>query len=126
MNSIFGDSKTKTKKKFHHSLSSPLSLSLFLSQSPNFSSLLIHISHLNEFDVWIDPPPHLSLILRFPGESPVAFPIRLEAAVLDLVADDSGGMQKQKSRFHWDKRSKKYIKLNNGDRVTASGKSTEC
>ncbi|KAL7171334.1 hypothetical protein ACSBR2_036063 [Camellia fascicularis] len=31
-------------------------------------------------------------------------------------------MQKQKSRFHWDKRSKKYIKLNNGDRVTASGK----
>ncbi|CAL5417524.1 unnamed protein product [Camellia sinensis] len=47
---------------------------------------------------------------------------RLEAAVLDLVADDSGGMQKQKSRFHWDKRSKKYIKLNNGDRVTASGK----
>ncbi|GMP97171.1 hypothetical protein CsSME_00045535 [Camellia sinensis var. sinensis] len=49
----------------------------------------------------------------------------LEAAVLDLVADDSGGMQKQKSRFHWDKeylRSKKYIKLNNGDRVTASGK----
>ncbi|KAL7222359.1 hypothetical protein ACSBR1_024124 [Camellia fascicularis] len=28
----------------------------------------------------------------------------------------------KKSRFHWDKRSKKYIKLNNGDRVTASGK----
>lgn len=47
---------------------------------------------------------------------------RLEAAVLDLVADDGGGMQKQKSSYHWDKRSKKYIKLNNGDRVTASGK----
>ncbi|KAE8683445.1 DEAD-box ATP-dependent RNA helicase 29 [Hibiscus syriacus] len=28
---------------------------------------------------------------------------RLESAVLDLVADDSGGMQKQKSRYHWDK-----------------------
>ncbi|XP_021902445.1 putative DEAD-box ATP-dependent RNA helicase 29 [Carica papaya] len=47
---------------------------------------------------------------------------RLEAAVLDLVADDSSGMQKQKSFYHWDKRSKKYIKLNNGERVTASGK----
>ncbi|XP_039023255.1 putative DEAD-box ATP-dependent RNA helicase 29 [Hibiscus syriacus] len=47
---------------------------------------------------------------------------RLESAVLDLVADDSGGMQKQKSRYHWDKRGKKYVKLNNGERVTASGK----
>ncbi|KAJ8762906.1 hypothetical protein K2173_023035 [Erythroxylum novogranatense] len=47
---------------------------------------------------------------------------RLEAAVLDLVADDSGGLQKQKASYHWDKRSKKYIKLNNGERVTASGK----
>ncbi|XP_008232484.1 PREDICTED: putative DEAD-box ATP-dependent RNA helicase 29 isoform X1 [Prunus mume] len=47
---------------------------------------------------------------------------RLEAAVLDLVADDNVGMKKQKSVFHWDKRGKKYIKLNNGDRVTASGK----
>lgn len=47
---------------------------------------------------------------------------RLEAAVLDLVADDSEGLVKQKSAYHWDKRSKKYIKLNNGERVTASGK----
>eukprot|EP00268_Persea_americana_P013770 TRINITY_DN1611_c0_g1_i4.p1 TRINITY_DN1611_c0_g1~~TRINITY_DN1611_c0_g1_i4.p1 ORF type:complete len:788 (+),score=170.54 TRINITY_DN1611_c0_g1_i4:1861-4224(+) len=47
---------------------------------------------------------------------------RLDAAVLDLVADDGAGMQKQKSVFHWDKRGKKYIKLNNGERVTASGK----
>ncbi|KAK9993793.1 hypothetical protein SO802_023496 [Lithocarpus litseifolius] len=47
---------------------------------------------------------------------------RLESAVLDLVADDGAGMKKQKSQYHWDKRSKKYIKLNNGDRVTASGK----
>ncbi|XVE55234.1 hypothetical protein DITRI_Ditri03aG0143000 [Diplodiscus trichospermus] len=47
---------------------------------------------------------------------------RLESAVLDLVADDSEGLQKQKSRYHWDKRSKKYVKLNNGERVTANGK----
>ncbi|EOY16527.1 Hydrolases, acting on acid anhydrides, in phosphorus-containing anhydrides,ATP-dependent helicases,nucleic acid binding,ATP binding,RNA binding,helicases isoform 7 [Theobroma cacao] len=47
---------------------------------------------------------------------------RLDSAVLDLVADDGEGLQKQKSRFHWDKRSKKYVKLNNSERVTASGK----
>uniref|UniRef100_A0A6N2LTH8 RNA helicase n=1 Tax=Salix viminalis TaxID=40686 RepID=A0A6N2LTH8_SALVM len=47
---------------------------------------------------------------------------RLENAVLDLVADDKDGLQKQKTIYHWDKRNKKYIKLNNGDRVTASGK----
>ncbi|XP_052881827.1 putative DEAD-box ATP-dependent RNA helicase 29 isoform X2 [Gossypium arboreum] len=47
---------------------------------------------------------------------------RLESAVLDLVADDSEGLQKQKSRYHWDKRGKKYVKLNNGECVTASGK----
>ncbi|CAI0395844.1 unnamed protein product [Linum tenue] len=47
---------------------------------------------------------------------------RLEAAVLDLVADDKDGLKKQKSVYHWDKKGKKYIKLNNGDRVTASGK----
>ncbi|XP_019157630.1 PREDICTED: putative DEAD-box ATP-dependent RNA helicase 29 isoform X1 [Ipomoea nil] len=47
---------------------------------------------------------------------------RLDAAVLDLVADDKEGLHKQKTTYHWDKRSKKYIKLNNGDRVTASGK----
>ncbi|KAF5196803.1 Dead-box atp-dependent rna helicase [Thalictrum thalictroides] len=47
---------------------------------------------------------------------------RLDDAVLDLVADDAAGCQKQKSVYHWDKKAKKYIKLNNGDRVTASGK----
>ncbi|KAI0513515.1 hypothetical protein KFK09_009539 [Dendrobium nobile] len=47
---------------------------------------------------------------------------RLETAVLDLVADDNSAMRKQKSVYHWDKRSKKYIKLNNGERVTATGK----
>ncbi|XP_073151227.1 putative DEAD-box ATP-dependent RNA helicase 29 [Henckelia pumila] len=47
---------------------------------------------------------------------------RLETAVLDLNADDSTGLMKQKSSYHWDKRGKKYVKLNNGERVTASGK----
>ncbi|XP_020209204.1 putative DEAD-box ATP-dependent RNA helicase 29 isoform X2 [Cajanus cajan] len=47
---------------------------------------------------------------------------RLEAAVLDLVADDGTGIKKQRSMYHWDKRSKKYIKLNNGDHVAANGK----
>jgi len=47
---------------------------------------------------------------------------RLEAAVLDMVADDSSGIQKLRSKFHWDKRGKKFIKLNNGDRVAANGK----
>ncbi|CAA7396725.1 unnamed protein product [Spirodela intermedia] len=47
---------------------------------------------------------------------------RLDAAVLDLVADDRTGIQKQKAKIHWDKKSKKYIKLNNGQHVTASGK----
>ncbi|KAG9146721.1 hypothetical protein Leryth_005055 [Lithospermum erythrorhizon] len=47
---------------------------------------------------------------------------RLEAAVLDLGSDDINGLRKQKSTYHWDKRHKKYVKLNNGDRVTASGK----
>ncbi|GLT45837.1 hypothetical protein SLA2020_196400 [Shorea laevis] len=47
---------------------------------------------------------------------------RLETAVLDLVGDDGASMQKHKSHYHWDKRGKKYVKLNNGERVTASGK----
>ncbi|CAD5317424.1 unnamed protein product [Arabidopsis thaliana] len=47
---------------------------------------------------------------------------RLDAAVLDLVADDGQGIKQQQSNYHWDKKGKKYIKLNNGDRVTASGK----
>nr|GEV03172.1 ribonuclease H-like domain-containing protein [Tanacetum cinerariifolium] len=36
--------------------------------------------------------------------------------------DDREGIQKQKDTYNWDKRSKKYVKLNNGDRVSASGK----
>uniref|UniRef100_A0ACD6AG90 Uncharacterized protein n=1 Tax=Avena sativa TaxID=4498 RepID=A0ACD6AG90_AVESA len=47
-------------------------------------------------------------------------PCRLDAAVLDLVDDETSGMQAQKTRYHWMKN--KFVKLNNGDRVTASGK----
>ncbi|KAJ1268418.1 hypothetical protein BS78_07G133400 [Paspalum vaginatum] len=45
---------------------------------------------------------------------------KLDAAVLDLVADEASGMQAQKTRYHWMKN--KFVKLNNGDRVTATGK----
>eukprot|EP00252_Welwitschia_mirabilis_P002497 TRINITY_DN1244_c0_g2_i1.p1 TRINITY_DN1244_c0_g2~~TRINITY_DN1244_c0_g2_i1.p1 ORF type:complete len:801 (+),score=142.34 TRINITY_DN1244_c0_g2_i1:159-2561(+) len=47
---------------------------------------------------------------------------RLDEAVLDLVADDSSGIQKRKSVYHWDKKHKKYVQLRNGEKVTASGK----
>ncbi|XP_074280227.1 putative DEAD-box ATP-dependent RNA helicase 29 isoform X2 [Silene latifolia] len=47
---------------------------------------------------------------------------RLDSATMDIAADDNAGIQKQKSVYHWDKKSKKYVKLNNGDRVSASGK----
>ncbi|XP_006660129.1 DEAD-box ATP-dependent RNA helicase 29 [Oryza brachyantha] len=45
---------------------------------------------------------------------------RLDAAVLDLVDDETSGMQSQKTRYHWKKN--KFVKLNSGDRVTATGK----
>jgi len=45
---------------------------------------------------------------------------RLDAAVLDLVDDEASGMQTQKTRYHWMKN--KFVKLNSGDRVTATGK----
>ncbi|KAF8697446.1 hypothetical protein HU200_036047 [Digitaria exilis] len=45
---------------------------------------------------------------------------RLDAAVLDLVDDEASGMQAQKTRYHWMKN--KFVKLNSGDRVTATGK----
>ncbi|CAM6101614.1 unnamed protein product [Calypogeia fissa] len=49
-------------------------------------------------------------------------PSRMDTEVLDLIADDSAGVQKQKATYHWDKKSKKYIKLNKGEKVTAAGK----
>lgn len=40
---------------------------------------------------------------EFPSYVDDKYICRLDAAVLDLVADDSASMQKQKSVFHWDK-----------------------
>ncbi|MCL7048901.1 hypothetical protein MKW94_001622 [Papaver nudicaule] len=47
---------------------------------------------------------------------------RLDSAILDLVPDDNASMKKKTSLYHWDKRGKKYIKLNNGDHVSSTGK----
>ncbi|KAL2612800.1 hypothetical protein R1flu_024492 [Riccia fluitans] len=49
-------------------------------------------------------------------------PSRLDTEVLDLIADDAAGQQKQKATYHWDKKSKKYVKLNRGETVSATGK----
>ncbi|BBN17990.1 ATP-dependent RNA helicase DDX54/DBP10 [Marchantia polymorpha subsp. ruderalis] len=49
-------------------------------------------------------------------------PSRMDTEVLDLIADDAAGQQKQKSTYHWDKKGKKYVKLNRGETVSASGK----
>ncbi|CAK9276295.1 unnamed protein product [Sphagnum jensenii] len=49
-------------------------------------------------------------------------PSRMDTEVLDLIADDESGVQKQKSTYHWDKKSKKFVKLNRGEKVSASGK----
>ncbi|PRW33125.1 DEAD-box ATP-dependent RNA helicase 29 isoform X1 isoform B [Chlorella sorokiniana] len=39
-------------------------------------------------------------------------------AVMDLTAEDADGMRSQKrAQFHWDKRSKKYVKLQAGEAV---------
>ncbi|KAJ4747593.1 ATP-dependent RNA helicase dbp10 [Rhynchospora pubera] len=69
----------------------------------------------------VPPNQHLEAGLSVKGNDSFTSN-KLDAAVLDLVADDSSGIQKQKAQYHWDKKSKKYIKLNNGERVTASGK----
>ncbi|GLC45028.1 hypothetical protein PLESTB_001460900 [Pleodorina starrii] len=42
----------------------------------------------------------------FEAETRVA---ELQAAVLDLTAEDQQGMSDSKRRYHWDKRSKKYV-----------------
>ncbi|KAL7218953.1 hypothetical protein ACSBR2_012091 [Camellia fascicularis] len=70
MNSIIGDYRKQTQKKVS-------SLTLFPSLFFFLKSLIsFHISLLYRFNIWIAPlPPHLSLILRFIGESPVAIPI---------------------------------------------------
>ncbi|GAB4823750.1 hypothetical protein N2152v2_010796 [Parachlorella kessleri] len=40
-------------------------------------------------------------------------------AVLDMTGEDAEGMKRQKAQFHWDKRSKKYVKLQPNEVVKA-------
>ncbi|KAG0595525.1 hypothetical protein M758_UG173900 [Ceratodon purpureus] len=47
---------------------------------------------------------------------------RMDTEVLDLIADDGAGVQKQKATYHWDRKNKKFIKLGKGETVSASGK----
>lgn len=35
----------------------------------------------------------------------------MAGAVLDLQADDAEGLAAQKANFHWDKRKRRYVKL---------------
>lgn len=46
---------------------------------------------------------------------------RLEDSVFDLNADDEEGIKKKKASYHWDRRKKKYIKLNAGDEAVNKG-----
>ena len=46
----------------------------------------------------------------------------LQAAVMDLTAEDREGMAEQKRSFHWDKRAKKYVQLGTNETVNKAGK----
>lgn len=46
---------------------------------------------------------------------------RLEDNVFDLNADDEEGIKKKRATYHWDRRKKKYIKLNAGDEAINKG-----
>ncbi|KAJ7518014.1 hypothetical protein O6H91_21G050900 [Diphasiastrum complanatum] len=47
---------------------------------------------------------------------------RLDTEIMDLAPDEESGALKQRARYHWDKRSKKFIKLHQGEKITSSGK----
>uniref|UniRef100_A0A7S3XG40 RNA helicase n=1 Tax=Picocystis salinarum TaxID=88271 RepID=A0A7S3XG40_9CHLO len=47
---------------------------------------------------------------------------KIRSAVMDLVADEAHDMSKGKRQYHWDKRKKKYVQLQGGEEVRASGK----
>ncbi|CAM6059125.1 unnamed protein product [Sphagnum tenellum] len=75
-------------------------------------------------DHYIDAIPsnrHMEMGLTVKGGEGFG-PSRMDTEVLDLIADDESGVQKQKSTYHWDKKSKKFVKLNRGEKVSASGK----
>lgn len=46
----------------------------------------------------------------------------IRAAVMDLVGDETGDMAKGHRQFHWDKRKKKYVQLQGGEELRATGK----
>lgn len=48
----------------------------------------------------------------------------LQGAVLDLTAEDASGQRTQRANYHWDKRSKNYIKLQPGEMVKAGKRVT--
>ena len=46
---------------------------------------------------------------------------RLEAAAMDLIAEDGEGIAKQRRIYHWDKRHKRYVKTTMDDVATRRG-----
>ena len=46
----------------------------------------------------------------------------LDDAVLDLTGEDAGGMTARSKQYHWDKRHKRYVKLQPGEELKPSGK----
>ena len=45
--------------------------------------------------------------------------MELQAAVMDLTAEDKAGIEDQKRQYHWDKRHKKYVQLGAHETVKA-------
>lgn len=46
----------------------------------------------------------------------------MDSAILDLVPDDEAGITKKRATYHWDRKKKKYIRLQPGEVLTGSGK----
>ena len=46
----------------------------------------------------------------------------MDAAVMDITGEDAGEMQAQERRFHWDKRHKRYVQLQPGEKLRGTGK----
>lgn len=46
----------------------------------------------------------------------------VDDAVMDLVGEDAEGMRKARSDYFWDKKRRRYVKLQKAESVTASGK----
>lgn len=46
----------------------------------------------------------------------------MEEAVMDMTGEDAPEMQRAKKEYVWDKKKRRYIKLQKSEQVTASGK----